>query len=471
MKKKIWIILGVVLALVVVGVVALPRLLTNLNPAGQSAFTTEPARLDNLTVFVGATGSVRANQSGTVVWQTGGRVGTVLVEKGQIVQAEALLADLDPASISQNLIQTEAELINARRDLEKLMTNSETRANAHLALIQAQQALADAEKESRSKLYQRASQETIDIARANLITANEALDSAEAVFTQYSGLNQDSPVYAAALTQYARARQTQQAAEYNLLYVQGLPDPLTVEEVYARLEQAQARLLTAKQEWERVKDGPDPDDIRAAEIRVAAAQSALDLLHLKAPFTGTVTAVDSKPGDPVNAGTIAFTLHDLSRLFIDLQVSEVDINSVKIGQPVNLSFDGIPGVDFTGIVSDITTVGSSSGGAVNFGVTVEISDPDPSILPGMTGAANIAVSQLESVLVVPSRAVRTVNNERVVYVLRNNIPVMIPIKLGVSANNLSQILSGDVKEGDLTILNPPANPMMMVGGGPEGGPR
>ena len=68
------------------------------------------------------------------------------------------------------------------------------------------------------RLYQRASQNTIDIARANLITANEALDSAEERFNQVSGLGDDSPVYAAALSQMARARQERDMADYNLRY-------------------------------------------------------------------------------------------------------------------------------------------------------------------------------------------------------------------------------------------------------------
>jgi len=66
---------------------------------------------------------------------------------------------------------------------------------------------------------------------------------------------------------------------------------------------------------------------------------------------------------------------------------------------------------------------------------------------------------------VPSRAVRTVNQERVVYVLRNNLPIPVTIELGSSANNYSQILSGDIKEGDPIIINPPSVPNMMFGGG------
>jgi HlyD family secretion protein len=325
--------------------------------------------------------------------------------------------------------------------------------------------LDDAEKESRSKLYQRASQETIDIARANLITANESLDSAENTFNQYTGLGETSPVYAAALSTYARARQEQQRAEYNLRYVQDLPDPLSVEEVYAKLEQSKSKLLAAKTEWERIKDGPDANDIAAAQVRVNVAQATLDMVRIKAPFGGTVTEVKSMLGDLVNAGQLAVQIDDLSRLLIDIQVSEVDINRVQLGQSVTLNFDAIPGTDYTGTVSDISSSGTSVNGAVNFTVTVEVDGADENIKPGMTAAANIAISQQDNVLLVPSRAVKTVNNKRVVYVMRNNFPVAVDITLGSSANNYSQITNGAIKEGDLIILNPPATIQF---GGPGG---
>lgn len=470
MKKKGLIIIGVVLVLLIAAFLIIPRLLLN-QAQTQQQYQTEPAKLGNMTVYVGATGNVRSNQSATITWQTSGKVGMVNVEKGQLVETDAVLAELDPASLSQTLIQAEAELISARNALEKVLDNSEARANAHLALIQAQQALEDAEDESQSKLYQRASQETIDIARANLITANEALDAAEDKFNQFSGLGDKSPVYAAALSEYARARQVQANAEYNLRYVQDLPDPLAVEEANAKLEQAKAQLLAAKTEWERIKDGPDPDDITAAQVRVTAAEAALDMVRVKAPFSGTITQVQAQTGDLVTPGQVAFQIDDLSRLLLDIEVSEVDINRVAVGQPVDLTFDANAGVDYTGIVTDIASNGNAVSGAVNFTVTVEVDNAEDGIRPGMTAAANIAISQLDSVLLVPSRAVKTLNNQRVVYVLRNNLPMPVEISLGSSANNYSQIISGDIKAGDLVVLNPPSMNLggVMFGGTGGGG--
>jgi HlyD family secretion protein len=471
MKKKIFLTLGILLGLAVVGFFTFPWIRTRLRPGvAQSSFQTEAAKKGSVTVSVGATGTVRANQTATVLWQTSGRVAKVSVEKGQRVAADAVLAELEQTSLSQNIIQAQADLVSAQTALDKALTNTEARANAHLALVQAQQALDDAEKKAQSKLFQRASQETIDIARANLINANQALDSAEEIYNQVKGRGESDPVYAAGLSQYARARQEQLKAEYNLRYTQELPDPLAVEEVDAKLEQAKAQLLTAKQNWEKVKNGPNADDIASAQVRVAAAQATLNLAHVSAPFGGTITQTGAQVGDLVSAGKTAFQVDDLSRLLVDVEISEVDINQVEIDQPVTLTFDAIPGQEYGGYVDDIASVGATSGGTVNFIVTVEISDPSPEIKPGMTAAASITVNQLDNVLLVLSRAVRTVNGKRVVYVLRNNLPVPVDISLGASANNYSQITKGDLQEGDLILLNPPSSVNMMGPGAVRSGP-
>jgi HlyD family secretion protein len=92
----------------------------------------------------------------------------------------------------------------------------------------------------------------------------------------------------------------------------------------------------------------------------------------------------------------------------------------------------------------------------------------------MTAAANIAVTQLENVLTVPNQAVRFLDGNRVVYVLQNGSPVPVKITLGASSNTQSEIIGGDLKEGDLIVLNPPAaafqppNPGAPGAGGPGG---
>jgi len=114
-------------------------------------------------------------------------------------------------------------------------------------------------------------------------------------------------------------------------------------------------------------------------------------------------------------------------------------------------------------------VGNVTQGAVNFTVTVEITVADEQVKPGMTAVVNIVVNALKDVLLVPNRAVRLVDGQRVVYVLRNGQPVEVKITLGASSDTVSEVVSGDLKEGDLIILNP-STTLISPGGGMGGGP-
>jgi HlyD family secretion protein len=102
---------------------------------------------------------------------------------------------------------------------------------------------------------------------------------------------------------------------------------------------------------------------------------------------------------------------------------------------------------------------------VNFKVTVELTDADSLVKPGMTAAVNITVEELKDVLLVPNRAVRLSDGQRVVYLLVDGQPVQTDVRLGSSSDTMSVLSGGDVKEGDTIILNPP-----LEFGGPGGGP-
>jgi HlyD family secretion protein len=174
-------------------------------------------------------------------------------------------------------------------------------------------------------------------------------------------------------------------------------------------------------------------------------------------------------GDQVSPGTKAFRIDDLSQMKVDVQVSEVDINSVQVGQPVTLTFDAIAGKGYNGKVVEMAQVGNPVQGAVNFTVTVVLTDSDQSVKPGMTAAVTIMVKQVNNVLLVPNRAVRLVNDQRVVYVLNNGQPQEVNVTLGASSDTMSEVVSSGLKVGDLIILNPPSTLFTNPNGGPPGG--
>jgi HlyD family secretion protein len=466
--KKFLIIAGIIVVVAVAAVLVVPQLMSRSAQQAASTYQTQAAQNGSLTAYVGATGTVRSNQTATIIWQTSGTVDDLAFNKGDKVKKDAILAKLSQTSLAQNIILAQSDLITAQNNLNNVLDNSVNRAAAELALAQAQKALTDAKKESQSKLYQRAGQNTIDIARANLILAEQKLSDAEDAYGKVKARSTDDQIYAAALSALARARQERDNAQYNLNYVQDLPDPNDIATVNAQLDQAIAKLQSAKEDWEKVKDGPNPDDITAAQVKLEAVKATLNLVRISAPFEGTITQAFIKPGDVVTAGTKAFQIDDLTHLLVDVQVSEVDINRVQLGQVVTLTFDAVANKEYNGSVTDIATVGTSVNGSVNFNVTVDISDFDDSVKPGMTAAVNIAVTELTNVLLVPNQAVRVVNGKRVVYVLRNGFPTPVEITLGASSNTDSEVTGGNLKAGDPIVLNPPST---VFGPGAGGGPQ
>lgn len=427
----------------------------NKKQSGSStSFQTAPITLGDLTAFVGATGTVRANQSAIMTWQTSGQIETVAIQRDQAVQAAQVLANLKESSLSQSVILARADLVTAQRNLDDLKISTVARANAQLNMVNAQKALDDALEKRESKQYKRSSQETLDIARANLIISEDQVTQKQRLYDQFDSLSQDDPMRAEAFSQLASAKQTRDRALANVNWLLGRPDAQELAMADANVEVARANLASAEREWNRLKNGPDPQDVSAAEAHVAALQATVELAQLKAPFAGTVTDVSAMAGDQITPGTAAFRVDDLSRLLVDVAIPEVDINRVRSGLPAKVTFDAIQGKEYLGRVTEVSRVGVSVQGVVNFTVTVELLDADQVVLPGMTAAVNIVVDQLEGVLLVPNRAVRLVNGQRTIYLLKNGKQTPVQIEIGATSDAYSEIVSGDVQKDDLVILNP-----------------
>ncbi|NPV86776.1 MAG: efflux RND transporter periplasmic adaptor subunit [Anaerolineae bacterium] len=423
-----------------------------------SKFQTVTLTRGALVAIVGGTGTVRADQTALLSWQTSGQIAAVRVQEGDVVAAGTRLAELERNSLPQNVILAEADLVAAQRELERIKESSAAKAKAQLTLAQAQKALEDAQKRRDQKDFQRASQATLDGARANYILAEQALKDAEENYKGVSHLADDDPGRAAALSVLATARQNRDRALANLNWLLSKPDAVEIAQADAELEVAKANLEDAQREWERLKDGPDPEDIVAAEARVTAIEATLATAYLEAPFAGTITEVRSKPGDQVTPGTVSFRIDDLRRLLVDAQIPEVDINRVQAGQPADLTFDAIPNTVYEAKVVSVGRVASgATQSGVNFTVTLELTLPDDAVRPGMTAAVNIIVNQLEDVLLVPNRAIRFDGSRRVVYVLREGSaePEKVEVQIGASSDLQSEVVGGDVKEGDVIVLNPP----------------
>ncbi|MBV6402281.1 MAG: Macrolide export protein MacA [Anaerolineales bacterium] len=416
-KKRKW--LWIVLLILVLGVGG-SFYLRNSQPDTASQFQTASIERGNLVATIGATGTVRAKQSATLIWQAAGTVDVVNAKVGDNVPADFVLAYLEKTSLPQSIILAEADLASAQQALDDL-TNSDT------ALAQATINLRDAQA-----VYDKAANWRKEL--------NGKIHIKEIIYKTFG--NRKIPV----LKEY-----------------RGYAGAEAIAKADEDLALAKAKLDDAQREFDRLAGG-NLTEIAAAQARVDAAQATLNLARVSAPFAATITEANPLPGDQVSAGATAFRLDDLTSLLVDVEVSEVDINSVAVGQPATLSFDAILDKDYHGEVVEVAKAGTNVNGVVNFKVTIELTDADAEVKPGMTAAVNITVEQIDDVILIPNRAVRLLDGQRYIYLMVNGIPQKTEVSLGASSDTMSVLVGGDVSEGASIILNPPVEV-----GGPFGG--
>jgi HlyD family secretion protein len=459
-KKEMtrWIILGIVLLILVGGFFGFRALQQGRAETAASDWQTVEVKSSSLTATVGASGTLRANQIAKLMFQTSGTVDQTNFQVGELVRSGDILVTLEQTSLSPQVILAEADLVAAQKALDDLLNSGQIRSQAALALANAIDALSDAEYKLRvNQQGFRASGERIAASEANLVLADNEVKKAEKAYNQVSGRPDDNAVKALARSNLSAAREHRDSVLRELNWYTGSPSETDQAIHEAEVEVTRANLADAQREWERVKDGPSNDDIRSAEARIAAAEATLNTARITAPLSGTVMNSSVMPGDQVSPGQEALEVADLTHLFVDVEVSEVDINRIFVGQPVTLEFDAVLDQTYNGEIIEVGLSGTSIQGMVNFSITVEVSDIDEFLHPGLTAAVNITVNQIDETLQVPNRAVRVREGERIVYVLENGELSQVTLELGASSDLYSQVLNSDLEEGDLLVLNPPAN--------------
>jgi len=452
------VLLGIVAAFIISG--------NNARKAAAATMQTQVLAKGDLIAIVGATGTVRANQSATLIWLTSGRIEEIRTSVGDLVKADEALASLAESSLSQSIILAKSDLVTAQRSLDDLLNSNTATAQAQLNLANAQE---NYDKVRWNAVYadkpRETSENTLDAARARVTIAEDRVENAQERYDKFVETADSDPLKANALSNLASAKKELAEAKLSLNFYTNTPNAQELSISQGEIAVAKAQLEDAQREWDRLKDGPDAADIEAAKARVAAIQATIDMASVRAPFDGITTDSSGMVGDLVTQGVVAFRIDDLSHMFVDVEIPEVDINRIKVGQQVDLTFDAISTGAYQGRVTEVARVGTSDAGAVNFKVTIEVLNPDDLVMPGMTAAVNITVSDVKDVLVVPNRAVRLVDNKRVVYILKNGVPTMVEIEIGSSSDTSSEVISGDLKEGDTLILNPSVDFTSMMGGG------
>ena len=219
-----------------------------------------------------------------------------------------------------------------------------------------------------------------------------------------------------------------------------------------------------------------------AKDSVESAQNRLDDYKITSPITGTVVEKTVKAGDNVGTGSNSSnalcTIYDLSYLQMTLNIDELDIDNVAVGQVVNITSDAKEGQTFTGVVTKVSVVGTTSGGTTTYPVTVRIDDTE-GLRPGMNVDAEIVLSSADDVLAIPSLAVNrgntvliTADSPSAVNALDQGAPegyVYVSVETGVSDDSYIEITSG-LQDGDTVAYLRAASGSsdFMMGGIPGG---
>jgi len=228
-----------------------------------------------------------------------------------------------------------------------------------------------------------------------------------------------------------------------------------------------------------------------AQLAVYEAQAMRDRTNLsytiiRSPVSGVVVSREVNAGQTVAASFQTPTLfkiaQDLHKMQIDTSYAEADVGSIHEGQQVNFRVDAFPNRNFHGVVHQVRLNPTTVQNVVTYNVVVSVDNADQSLMPGMTAYVNIIIARRKDILTVANAALlfRPVDatnradkprggdknqdgrkEERnkadsvqtgTVYVLENGEAKAIKITIGITDNRNTEIISGDLKEGSVVIL-------------------
>jgi membrane fusion protein (multidrug efflux system) len=213
-------------------------------------------------------------------------------------------------------------------------------------------------------------------------------------------------------------------------------------------------------------------DKELMEMQLTSARKRLDNTRAYANFDGVVASVDINVGDYFDAGATAMTIIDRQTLKATVEIDEIDMQYVELGQNAVLFFDSYPSASIEGYVDYIPMIGRYTNQGIGvMDVELKIPSPPPSIAPGYTFEGTITSEGETKILLLPQNAVTTTRgSSSVMKKQADGSSVRVPVTVKYLGEGMSQLLSGDLKAGDILIVRrtDTSNPFAAMTGG--GGP-
>ena len=241
---------------------------------------------------------------------------------------------------------------------------------------------------------------------------------------------------------------------------------------YHRYKNLYDRNLVSKNDLDSAKSAYKSDlaqvaaakaQIMQAEASFATASANMGYTKIVSPVKGTVISKEVEVGQTVAASfqtpTLFTVAEDLTKMRIETSVSEADIGKVKEGQEVEYTLDGYPDSVFKGVVTQVRLSPTTESNVVTYTVVIEVENEEGKLLPGMTANVSIITGKKENILTVPNVALKfTVAgnkqkyDKKGIWIDKKGKPVRINIETGVSDDTYSEIISNEIKEGDIVYV-------------------
>lgn len=288
-------------------------------------------------------------------------------------------------------------------------------------------------------------------AQANLTSAKVGYDTAKANLARNQQLFNQGYVSKQALDQIRQATAAAQAV-YN------------------------AALATAQNANLQGDNSAAVAEYKNAQAMVQQFEVQLEQTNVSAPFDGVVTARNVDPGTLASPGTVLMEVAQLDPVFIDAGISGADLQNVRVGKPVTVTVDSIPGRVWHAQVAYLSL--ASVTGTLTYPARVRVANPDLALRGGMVANVAIERTRKTGVLLAPRAAVYQTDAGYAMFIIDQGKAKTIPVEVGLENDQQAQVNGQGIKPGVMAILNhsvtlQPGTPVQVMppgGGAPGGGP-
>ena len=497
--KKNWKWLVPVACVVLVGGVLLLKPGKAHQADTDASYVEDVPQLRDVSNSLSGTGTLNPANTYTVKSLVDGKVLTGEFEEGDVVEEGTVLYTIDSSDASTNLEKASIALQQAQRSYDKTVDRQYVRAEVagvvsslkvakgdEVTSGQEVAVIRDSSKMMLSLLFPAADAANFSVGQSAQVVLDGTFETLEGTITAVTGTDELSTGNLLTRTVTIAVRNaggltTAQAATANINGVSSIasatfayqaertltaPAAGTVSAINVREGDAAAQdailiELSGDDLTESIQSASET--LRSAQISMENLQDTMNNYTITAPISGTVIEKDVKAGDALTSGTTLCVLYDLSYLEMVINVDELQVSDLSVGQSVQVTADAVPDKTYIGEVTRVSMKGSSSGGTTTYPVTVRIDDID-GLRPGMNANAEIVVANATSALCVPNAAIVQGG-----YVLvtkdspsaANAAPEMeapdgyvyVEVKTGVSDDDYTQITSG-LKAEDTIAYDP-----------------